>query len=127
MEKENLLKMADHIETIPQGMFDMGEYRIGDEKTHECSSVGDIIGHCTILDSEPLPRFDDGDIDFETWAKKFTGLDYWENEWLFLFSEAWVMSDNTPTGAAKRIRYFVENGVPENWEKIMYGVDPLPY
>lgn len=127
MNKDNLLKMADHIEKVPQEMFDMGVYRCGDEITPECGSVGCIIGHCTVLDNEPLPRYEYGNIDFNAWSEKFTGIDLWDEEWDFLFSGAWERIDNTPTGAAKRIRYFVGNGLPENWIEIIYGEKPLPY
>lgn len=120
--------MADHIETIPQEMFDMYcEFRRGNCFSNDCYSVGDIIGHCTALDNEPLPRLEDGNIDFFEWAERFTGIEFLSDEWLFLFSFIWSYVDNTPTGAAKRIRYFVENGLPNNWLYIMYGQDPLPY
>lgn len=127
MNKENLLKMADYIETIPQEMFNMLEYRFGTKITPECNSVGCIIGHCTVLDNEPLPRCRNGVIGFDEWSERFTGLDSWSDEWFFLFGNDWVNADNTPTGAAKRIRYFVENGLPNNWEEIIEGEDPLPY
>lgn len=127
MNKDNLLRMADHIETVLQEMFDMKFIRRGDETTPECDSVGDIIGHCTRLDNDPLPILKDGRIDFTTWSESFTGIDSWSGEWDFLFASQWEIIDNTPVGAAKRIRYFVENGLPDNWEEIMHGQDPLPY
>lgn len=127
MNKENLLKMADYIETVPQEKFGMKLFRFGDENTPECNSVGCIIWHCTILDTEPLPRDLDGGIDFYKWSKSFTGISPFTNDWEYLFSWAWVMTDNTPTGAAKRIRHYVENGLPENWYNIMFGDAPLPY
>jgi hypothetical protein len=46
---------------------------------------------------------------------------------LYLFGSDWVHEDNTPTGAAKRIRYFVANGLPENWKDQMSGKAPLSY
>jgi len=35
--------------------------------------------------------------------------------------------DNTALGGAKRIRYLLEHGCPDNWYEVMTGVDPLPY
>lgn len=125
--KENLLKMADYIETVPQEKFGMELCRSGYENTPECTSIGCIIGHCTVLDTEPLPRYSDGGIDFYKWSKSFIGIGSWTNDWDYLFASSWAMIDNTPTGAAKRIRHYVENGLPENWRSIMYGNAPLPY
>jgi hypothetical protein len=127
MNKRNLLKMADHIETVPQELFDMELIRKGDTKTRKCNSVGCIIGHSTVLDKNPLPRLIYGSINFLAWSKKFTGIRFLSDEGRFLFASAWQSIDNTPVGAAKRIRYFVKNGLPENWLKIMYGENPLPY
>lgn len=127
INKTNLLRMADHIETVPQKMFDMEFIRRGDIITRKCNSVGCTIGHSTVLDKNPLPRDAEGHIDFRTWSEKFTGLRMWSDGWRFLFSDDWVSSDNTPNGSAKRIRYFVENGLPENWSEIMDGESPLPY
>ena len=128
MNKENLLKMADYIETIPQNDFHMGCYRNGFKKYHKCNSVGCIIGHCTILDEEEnLPRRSDGEINFSLWSQRFTGITAGSDEWYYLFGGDWSRTDNTPTGAAKRIRYFVEHGLPEDWLEQMNGVTPLSY
>lgn len=127
MNKENLLKMADYIETVPQEKFDMEHFRFGDENAHECNSIGCIIGHCTILDTNPLPMYSDGDINFGEWSQSFTGISPFTSDWTYLFGYKWIGIDNTPTGAAKRIRHYVENGLPENWRDIMCGYAPLPY
>lgn len=130
MNKDNLLKMADYIETIPQELFDMDcSHRVGNRKRSKCQGIGDILGHCTILDNGLLPLYEDGFIDFITWSEEFTEIGWISNsnEWHFLFWSEWVYTDNTPTGAAKRIRYLVENGLPENWMEIIEGEDPIPY
>lgn len=129
MNKENLLKMADYIETIPQEQFDMKEFRTLDEDRvlPECNSVGCIIGHCTALDADNLPRYDGGKIDFNEWGQKFTEISRVSDDWYYLFSSWWKYTDNTPTGAAKRIRHYVENGLPEDWEEQIYGEAPLSY
>jgi hypothetical protein len=122
MNKVNLLRMADHIETIPQKDFNMFEYRSGggyyDEI--ECNSVGCAVGHCTILDSENIKKnFMDkyGSIEFTYWSKVFTEVTN-NLQWEYLFSYAWVNVDNTPQGTAKRIRDVVKNGFPENMDII---------
>ena len=123
---DNLLKMADYIETVPQHRFDMKSYRYWDESEPECSSVGCIIGHCTILDNEDLPRLWSGKIDFNEWSEKFIGTKEY-SAWRYLFGGEWEHIDNTPEGAAKRIRYYVANGLPENWFEQMDGEEPLSY
>jgi len=129
MNRENLKLMADYIETISQDRFDMGKFRTGELVKHECGSVGCVIGHCTILDKNPLRLDLDGHIDFDAWSFDFTGLDsfYDNDKWQYLFSCEWETVDNTPAGAAKRIRYFLENGLPKNWQEQILGFAPLSY
>ena len=109
MNKENLLKMAEYIETIPQEKFDMSKYRTDDYNTIECNSVGCVIGHCVILDPNPelIPRFLNGGIVFERWSSSFIGFSPFAYSWKWCFDAAWTKIDNTPQGAAKRIRYLV--------------------
>lgn len=127
MNKENLLRMADYVETIPQEQFDMECYRYDDKTLPECNSVGCIIGHCTILDADNLPRYGNGTIDFFEWGEKFTGIGWRSVDWVYLFDGMWCDTDNTPTGAAKRIRHYVENGLPEDWIEQIHGEAPLSY
>lgn len=118
MNKENLLKMADFIEKVPQEMFDISKYRRSNKSSPICNSIGCVIGHCTELDPEGVEEFRDesGDIDFKEWSEHFTGLINLK-EWRWCFSAYWEDLDNTPTGAAKRIRYLVKYGLPEGWKK----------
>jgi len=127
MNTENLNRMADYIETIPLEKFNMATYRTGESIKHECNSVGCVIGHCTVLDKRPLPILRSGDIDFNDWSLDFTGLDPNSNEWRYLFASEWEDVDNNPVGAAKRIRHFLENGLPKNWYEQMEGYAPLSY
>jgi hypothetical protein len=124
----NLLRMADHIETVNPELFGMRFCREGGENTHECNSVGCIIGHCVILDEwKNVPLYIDGDIKFVAWSEQFTGISRFRYLWTWLFGYEWTMPDNTPTGAAARIRYTVKHGLPENWDAQMDGDAPLCY
>jgi len=115
MNKENLLRMANHIETIPQEDFNMYSFRkVGSSMGIECNSVGCAIGHCTILDIENIQNnFIDGEydmIEFTDWSKDFTGVT--NMGWNYLFSSKWRVVDNTPKGTANRIRHVVKHGFP---------------
>lgn len=126
MNKENLRKMADYVETIPQENFDMEYFRFEDDTSYKCDSIGCVIGHCTVLDDpKNIPLYPDGGIFFSEWSYKFTGIS--EEEWDWCFSEDWAHTDNTPTGAAKRIRFLLENGLPEDWEDQMNGFATISY
>ncbi len=121
MNRENLQRMADYIRTIPAENFDMYVYREGDHSIQylspECKTVGCVIGHCTILDVENLPRNGDGSgsILFATWSETFTGLEVCSKEWDWCFSYSWSTVDNSPEGAARRIEYLLEKGVPSGF------------
>ncbi len=136
MNRENLANMAEYIKTVPPGFVDMIRFRetnVRDilakvEQTHKCNTIGCIIGHCTILDlEENLPRHWNGDIDFTVWSKQFTGLMPSSDEWKYLFGANWSTVDNTPEGAAKRIYYFLEHGLPATWKDEMNGKTKLSY
>jgi len=152
MNAENLKKMADYIETVPKYKFDMIIFRAqehaddfeiipddpqekvdisaflaGRKTAHECGGVGCILGHCTVIDRNPLPMDSLGEIDGYAWSLDFTGLGPNSIEWHYLFAGFWIYGDNTPTGAASRIRHFLEKGVPDDWRDQMLGRTPLSY
>jgi len=131
MNKENLLKMANHIETIPQKEFDMEKYRKDrSSKKIECNTVGCAVGHCTILDPDNIQknylcRFY-GDINFLTWSEDFTGVNDMP-QWNYLFGDRWKYTDNTPKGTANRIRHVVKHGFPKDIKQEILGLKKLSY
>lgn len=134
MNKENLLKMADFVEKIPQERFDLRYWRMEEEPTTnpECETVGCIIGHCTALDvPNILKQYITKDCDnkptiaFYDWALAFTGVTQGEYDWCF--SSYWQETDATVVGAAKRLRYLVHNGLPTNYLSQIHGHVPLIY
>lgn len=121
MNTENLLKMADLVEKIPEEKFCMREYKT------ECGSIGCVLGYCTTLDMAGFMACADAEDPYGTWSEKFTGLDGSSQEWMYMFASYWYWTDNTPQGAAARIRYVVKNGIPVDWyAQMMYGI-PLSY
>ncbi len=81
--------------------------------------------------------FDGNDIRFHAWAFEFTGLSSLADDfiarttnndsWSWCFSPVWQRVDNTPEGAARRIEWLVEHGLPKNWDEQKYGNAPLIY
>jgi len=130
MNKDNLLKMANHIETIPQKDFDMGNFRKGGPSNEfQCNTVGCAVGHCTILDIGNVKKnFMDvnGYIEFSYWSKDFTGV-YDMEQWQYLFGGGWSITDNTSQGTANRIRYVVKHGFPEDMIGQIIGIKKLSY
>lgn len=49
------------------------------------------------------------------------------DNWLWCFDSAWFDVDNTPSGAAKRILWLLDNGLPEDWDEQRIGTSPLCY
>lgn len=127
MNKENLQRMADFIKTIPQASFSMEVFRFGKNNTPKCSSIGCVVGHCTVLDKENLTFDENGDIEFLAWSEKFTGLSRSSNEWDWCFSGGWTDNDDTPIGAAKRIEWLINKGLPEDWKEQYHSEKELCY
>ena len=132
MKRENLQLMANHLKTnvLPEN-FHMGRYRGDDDFSNPvCGSVGCTVGNCTVLDAENVMNNftnPNGVIDFLSWSKDFTGICRIEDEWAWCFGSIWSETDNTPIGAALRIEWLLNNGLPENWFCQMYGEEELCY
>jgi len=132
MKRENLQLMANHLKTnvLPEN-FHMGKYRVlYDFSNPECGSVGCTVGTCTVLDAENvIENFInyDGEINFMDWSEYFTGLLGGGDEWDWCFGSDWATTDNTPTGAALRIEWLLNNGLPVYWKNQMYGHEKLCY
>jgi hypothetical protein len=121
LDLKNLRKISKFIKKIPQKDFDMLTFRKSFKATnhssHECGSIGCVIGHCTILDKiENIPLYSNGHIDFSSWSEIFTGASFGSEIWDYMFGYHWYSIDNTPLGASKRIDYIIKNGkVPESY------------
>lgn len=121
MNKENLLRMADFIEIIPEELFSMNDYRMDQYMSHKCNSVGCAIGHSVILDNiENIPMLGNYAINFSRWSEMFTGLVSHDMEWEFCFCSYWVNVDNTPIGVSNRIRYLVNKGSIELSDLLLF-------
>ena len=48
-------------------------------------------------------------------------------EFRWFFSDDWTEIDNTPTGAAARIEWYLQHGLPDNMSDQLDGIAPLCY
>jgi hypothetical protein len=136
--RENLTTLAEYLERLPKSYrhFSM-EYHIdgknlGDKTfdrmfaeepqvaIKQCGSIACAVGHgpvagiplsksmitrCTFSWCDDRP---DAEIDWDAYAERnFTGED--TTAWLWLFGGEWKFIDNSPHGAAARIRYLLAN------------------
>lgn len=134
---ENLEKIAAYTEKRPQEGFNMMQYcqdDRGHSVSHACGTLMCIIGDLPALKGEFSLRSDEVHshvsgqaVDWSSYSGRVTGLDDSGDEWEYLFGGDWVYTDNTPKGAAARIRYFIENGLPEDPYGEMEGSEPLSY
>lgn len=154
--KKRLLKLAEHLDKMQEEQFDMRSYvrmltleghyervstvlvdSIGEleytEKS-ECGTICCAVGEAVLIRKELGLRlsyvYDFGDsyrlIDWGSIGLRLAGGSSRMRQWLF--SEMWYYVDNTPRGTAKRIRWTCKNnGVPNNWDEQLHGVDPLCY
>lgn len=131
MNRENLQKAADYIRTIPQEKFNMEFVRYAEEDfEHECKTVGCVLGHCPILFPwDKIPKHDCGAINYRDFVDDFFGIDLSANDDIFCwcFGGPWHVKDNSPLGAALRIEWLLQKGLPKNWHEQLFGDAPLCY
>lgn len=117
-QRKNLGRLAEYLAAPgpKPARFDMAHYA---DTAHidstECGTVGCAVGHAPFAGIRKWPT--------ESWhsyveralgCSPFEGFDF---DWCF--ASWWALVDNTPEGAALRIRYLLEHGGPPAW---YYGV-----
>lgn len=136
MNRENLLRLATYLETLPAdyGDFDMSTFALdneGDEISprqvlSSCGTVACAAGHGPAAGLTPLPE----DHNWSIYCKRVFGLsvmDETHREFDWCFGGAWDLVDNTHHGAAKRIRHMLDHGLPLNASKQMFGDAPYMF
>lgn len=122
MNRENLKKLADHLWGLPESYkgFGMTKYhssaKVASGK-HRCGSVACAVGHGPQAGIAPLW----GEIWHHYAARVFTED---ARERLWCFSGVWDSCDDTPRGAAQRIYYMLEKGLPETF--VSFPSDDYP-
>ncbi len=127
INKENLLLLADELENVVEGKkdFDMSLLFGGDINSripsHICGSVACALGYGIMV----VPPIEDDytsnsylklQFDYTKFSERAFGLKFLSKEWDWCFSSYWHVRDNTALGASLRIRYFVEHGVPRDFD-----------
>jgi len=122
----NLATLAVYLEKLPIDYqhFRMSTYYSGSndeeyvvcEEPMTCGSVACAVGHGPAAGiCAPYP-----DIGWNDYAGLFTGNIYASTEsnacYNWCFSGRWAMIDDTHRGAAARIRYLLDKGVPEGFD-----------
>lgn len=116
---ERLLRLAEHLDTVPTEQFDMSIWK----DDYECSTVACAIGHgCNVPEFQEAGLHLERVCDDAEWGPSFEGLDGFEAVAVFfgtsvdqaknLFGYSWTNGYKTPGEIAKRIRRFVERQVP---------------
>lgn len=140
-ERENLQKLAEFLykndEVLYEGEpveFSMTDY--SDSEHHllsaECGTVGCAVGWG--------PHAGIAKLITENWNEYSCRcfLEYFDNKrgidfggknpiWTWMFSAKWALTDNSRRGAALRILYLLEFGMPENYQDQWEGDAPLCY
>jgi hypothetical protein len=110
--------LAGHL----QALFDMAEFCEADRSlfADTCGSVGCAIGHGPYAGVEKH-----AEEDWDQYSHRVFGLEL--AAWAWCFSSRWRDTDNTPEGAALRIRWLHAHGVPQDWYEQSHGIAPLCY
>lgn len=133
----NLLALAKYLDELAlPDHFDMNFYvdrkddggfgdmpaEVTKQEINTCGTVACAVGHLPVLFA---PEQD------ENWDKYVERVldvrGYNDPVWDWMFSPPWAGTDNTPKGAAARIRYYVEHGLPSDWEDQRDGDAMLCY
>lgn len=145
--RANLAKLATYLESLPRDycehFFHMASFATlplfngtatasvcpppenlipdTDHTGYKCGAVACAVGHGPAAGIPPLLG--------ESWMgyclRAFGTSTAGRNDtaWEWLFSSTWEMTDSTAKGAAARIRYFLDHGVPADY-KYMQSSDP---
>lgn len=87
----------------------------------DCGTVACAVGHGPLAGIAPLE-----DESWFEYSKRVFGAPY-GSLFRWLFDDNWANVDDTATGAAARIRYYLEHGIPENYYDQHFGRAPLCY
>lgn len=116
-------------ELVPDDNFGMKYFVNGNNihieraNIHTCGTVACAAGWGTALFPPQA-----GETDWRDYVKRVFGVELgFDDTFVWLFGALWHQVDNTPTGAAARIEYYLEHGLPDNIYDQQSGKAPLCY
>jgi hypothetical protein len=141
-QRQNLATLASYLEKLPADYehFDMRTYarHLGEcdaiedpdalavsdpEKFFEnCGTVACALGHGPaagipferhMLNVTEYEGARTVNVRWNVYSDEQFGLTRWSYPWMWCFGGTWVDVDNTVRGAAARLRYFLDSGVPD--------------
>jgi len=131
-QQENFVRLGRHlVMTVDDPKYETADFNIMhtamDLMTGDDLAPDQVSRHEGPLICSPLghgPRAEIKALQGETWRdyqlRVFgAAFDSPLEDWLF--SHAWAGTDDTAVGAAMRLMYVLDYGVPGNWEAIMHG------
>lgn len=120
LQRANLLTLANYLMKLPDDYehFGMAHFFEGDHAVTDvahCGTTACAVGHGPAAGITPLPHH------WDTYGQS-SRLDWWDyskdllcsmgsGAWDFMFSGCWDEHDDTPRGAAARIRYVLKGGL----------------
>ena len=129
-QRKHLSRLLEHMEGLPDDydQFGMNEFSSGsltpcEVAENDCQTILCLAGHGPLVgigDAETVRR-----IGWPSYVQIYLCPRGAVFSWLF--HAGWSERDNTLAGAIKRLRYFLNVGVPENSSDIMYGEAPYPW
>lgn len=103
--------------------FNMGQFcDSGELYVSHCGTAGCAAGHGPYAGIPKRPTED-----WYDYMLRVFGVRTDEELYDWTFSGFWYQSDNTPEGAAKRILWALDHGVPTNSSAQAFGSAPLCY
>lgn len=115
-QKKNLRKLSKGLKNRDfPGSFDMTYFLVGKwdvsvypANLSDCNTVGCALGWGTLIVKDRMRRES-----YIKYASRVFGMRLGSSAYYWLFDQRWANIDNTPEGAAARIDWYLENGVPE--------------
>lgn len=123
MNKNNLIKLLKFMPSINPIIFNMQFYRPTEDRVNiECSTIGCIIGHATILFPQYIERIED-EIYFKSFMRNAFNLSYYHEQ--YLFGAVWAENPITATleYQTAKLKSFIDNDFKINLEFDTYGIE----